>query len=437
MILLILLSFHLRTNFAGKPGSKYILVPPFSSEPSTSSDAGPSQSGLHDLLVACIAGQIDGGEFRIQGEDPSSREKKLVEITFELSVDKEKGVCALDHRPPCHGRYIISNPDNPSQAPDVSPPNEFSLMRKFAQLCGPYRYLEEDEPSVRIYISTRENPVKWVLNLLYPRQFFSGAFIRSFIAQGMAIHSQMTNKLVIVEAIDLSDVRQEYWLKHRGGKTYYEAVWNLEYLHLLTDKRGKNGFHVDPKYLEISQSADSFPAQMALSDMRFQDVFMYGERHTFSRLFKDIMKSWVYEHRATITSMRTIRQVLDAFIPTWSMVTERKKAEVQKKFAVDTFLFFFRYHPNFEFLYRQVMGSESDIQCNKARGIPTDLSTPVSFQFTYTKAESKLALGVETNSVLYFYHFYIFAIFILTFMTWFAHQSYFFQKPPEKVHLLI
>ena len=80
-----------------------------------------------------------------------------------------------------------------------------------------------------------------------------------------------------------------------------------------------------------------------------------------------------------------MRQVLGALIPTWSMVTEGKKSEVRKKFAVDTFLFFFRYHPNFEFLYRQVMGSESDLQCNKARGIPKDLNTPVNFRFTHTK----------------------------------------------------
>merc|ERR1719433_806652 len=70
----------------------------------------------------------------------------------------------------------------------------------------------------------------WELTSLYPANLVSGKFIRSFIAQGIAIHSNMLGGRKIELLLnDNSDAREMYWLEKQTGKTYYEAVWNLEY----------------------------------------------------------------------------------------------------------------------------------------------------------------------------------------------------------------
>merc|ERR1719499_91302 len=336
-------------------------------------------------------------------------------MTFELSMNKRQGICALDHRPPCYGRYSFTQIDNPSIPPVKSAPFRFNLMRKIGKMCGPT--LNEDEPSVRIYISTRERPIKWVLSLLFPRGFFSASFILSFVAQGMALHSQMKGKPVILETIDHSNIRQEYWLKRGVGKTYYEDVWNLEYIFLLTDKTGRTGFHVEERNLEISKAAHSVSPQMTLIDMSFEPVFVLGERHRFSRLFIDIFTSWKYEQRVAISRMETTQEVIDAFVPTWRMATDGKISKERQKFAMDVFIFFFRYHPNFPYLYRQVMGSDTDVNLNKMRGIPNDLQTPISFQFHFQKQISETPTTSDLYSESLSINFYIILFIIFTFFT--------------------
>ena len=62
-----------------------------------------------------------------------------------------------------------------------------------------------------------------------------------------------------------------------------------------------------------------------------------------------------------------------------SLLTPKQKAI--KIYAIETFMFFFRHHPNFEILQRQVLGRA---WCRDMVGIPQDLANPVNFHTTYT-----------------------------------------------------
>merc|ERR1719461_442113 len=69
-------------------------------------------------------------------------------------------------------------------------------------------------PYVHISIWTGEKP-RWELVSFFPQGHVSGSFFRSFIAQGMAVHSALTNKEVYLSLTDSSNIRQQYWLEKK------------------------------------------------------------------------------------------------------------------------------------------------------------------------------------------------------------------------------
>ena len=72
-----------------------------------------------------------------------------------------------------------------------------------------------------------------------------------------------------------------------------------------------------------------------------------------------------------------LRQVLDSFLPFW---VPRYNETMGQILAQNTFLYFFRHHPEFEKLARQVLTNQI---ADFMTGDPIDRS-PFDFDFTYT-----------------------------------------------------
>merc|ERR1719433_876703 len=81
------------------------------------------------------------------------------------------------------------------------------------------RIVTEEEPSAftRIAISIFGMGIHsyWTLDNLYPNGFITGAFLRSFIVQGLAIHSKefASGRPIPLKLTDSCTLRELYWLE--------------------------------------------------------------------------------------------------------------------------------------------------------------------------------------------------------------------------------
>lgn len=235
---------------------------------------------------------------------------------------------------------------------------------------------------IRIYIyavnrGVEESPY-WDLTNLCPNGLVSGEFIRSFIVQGIRQHSSLLHVDIPLTLSDQSNIRELYWLTKGVGRTYYEDQWNMEYDYFsCVEPEEKAAFS------QMSRKADSRPASVAFTDYNFHPITAAGEIFEFCYIFKLELNNWRKTQDEAVINTWTIRQVLDSFLPFW---VPRYNETMGQILAQNTFLYFFRHHPEFEKLARQVLTNQI---ADFMTGDPIDRS-PFDFDFTYTKVSSPL-----------------------------------------------
>lgn len=238
---------------------------------------------------------------------------------------------------------------------------------------------------ITIEIYGGENP-HWELTAYSPNNLMSDNFMKSFIAQGLAIHSNLLNgKRVFLRLSDLSPSRELYWLEKQTGRTYFEDVWNLEYECLIArmDEKTRKSFY------ERSRVSYQATAMLALSDATFGPIKnAWSWEHPvsdFSPQFKLEIQQWLRrkgypEDTARLSSMNLV-VALANFIPQWRENPAYSQLQ-QVKLAQNTFMFFFRHHPNFDILARQVLYGYDDT-CIFMTGVPKD-DMPYKFVFEFS-----------------------------------------------------
>jgi len=314
------------------------------------------------FIQKCMARQLGGTEFMLKGIDPGSG--RLVDLSFSLSDRSGLSKCdfyimATGKGP---GRLQTLRILNQPEPPPVKKSFLQSLWDKMNNKREPYR----GTPYIHISVYVGEDP-HWELTSLMPGGQVSGMFLKSFVAQGIAIHSKMTGQPIELRLNDQSSIRQQYWLVKKSGKTYYQAKWNLEY-----DCYTFEGPTMPDAYLQAIQVAFAASPQPAFADMTFNPVTVddgtgFTENWEFYPNFIFTFRMWIMKNKMSIRKMNTIKEALDKWIPYY---TSRVNGlpEIQA-YATNTFLFFFRHHEDFSMLAQQVLGLA---RCKFMRGVPID-----------------------------------------------------------------
>lgn len=343
-------------------------------------------NGLQELLRSCfdknfnaILGAPKNARFTITAID----DFRHVMLTFKVVGTSDASKCSLiwDNSSPELGsiRSVYNagygtSGDGPLGGQDI--PMDETGFNLYGMIFG--------QTGIQIDIYNKDFP-HWELINFYPSNLVSGRFLRSFIVQGMKEHSDMVSTLsnnvqVFLRVVDSSLIRELYWLESGTGKTYFEAVWTLEY-DCIIGRYGSNRhlFH------QVSLKCRDKLAILALSTRTFDPIRrafpgMNSPIQRFSTSFGLELQRWVQSKSDEQISTMTIRDAIEDFIPRWKNSGRYDKMEEQT-LAQNTFMFFFKVDPDFEMIARQVL-LHYDETCNTMSGVPTD-DDPRDFHFSY------------------------------------------------------
>jgi len=225
-----------------------------------------------------------------------------------------------------------------------------------------------EEPT-EIKIDIYQKPTwHWELVTLYPSNLVSARFIRKFIVQGMKMHSEIVGQPVFLRLQDMSSIRELYWLEKSEGKTYFQAVWNLEYECILSrmDHEQKAAFEAHAR-----DKMHSSIAAGALRDTSFDSIkrpqTMTDPLFHFADIFQEELSRWLQTKSEFEKKTLTIREALDDFIPMWK--TEKYTENQHQILAQNTFMYFFRHDQEFQALATLVVQGFDDT-CHVMRGVP-------------------------------------------------------------------
>jgi len=329
---------------------------------------------IERLLQSCFdkktiaeQGSVTRRLFTIKGRD----DFRYVELTFQVTGDIFGRHCSLEW-----------------DASGIAELNSGKLISVYHATGEPVKPTTSHPANefVAIGIDIYNFPVPhWELGCLYPNGLVSGKFIKSFIVKAMSIHRKMLPEIPLQFMLsDQSQIREIYWLEKGRGKTYYQRVWNLEY-ECLKERYG-TGLN---DFLLKSAMADLAPAHIALRDQNFEPIPLPQARHEFDVLFfsKRFIRE-LQEWNATKTEQQianmNIRQALNDFIPRWKRPGNGLSESMKASLAKNTFIYFFRNHPDWDALARQVL-LNYDSSCIYMAGMPVD-SRPMPMTFSYVSS---------------------------------------------------
>jgi len=334
------------------------------------SDTRPIFSPLQQLIIWCFDPKI------LQHYGPPKDDIFIVKaVEFDRMVSIEFSVNGDDDGSGC---LLEMNAHDIGDLPLAGAINSLTLNDN-----QPVRRRDPDAITcIRIYIyavnrGVEESPY-WELTNLCPNGLVSGKFIRSFIVQGIRQHSSLMHVEIPLTLADQSNIRELYWLTKGVGQTYYEDQWNMEYDYFNCIEPEKQA-----AFSQMSRKADKRPASQAFADNNFNPITAAGEIFEFCYLFQLELENWRKTQDEAVINTWTIRKALDIFLPFW---VSRYNETMGQILAQNTFLYFFRHHPEFEKLARQVLTNQI---ADFMTGNPRD-PTPFDFDFTYNKASSLL-----------------------------------------------
>lgn len=229
-----------------------------------------------------------------------------------------------------------------------------------------------------------------IIRSLHPNGLVSGKFIKDFLIflEERYRHNNEIGMLAVIQQ-DFSNIRELYWLWKGEGRTYFEQEWNLEYdcLTTLPDEERV-------EFLQLSAGALDFPAMIALNQNEFPHFTGYSPvpqptnedseptTFTFNQKFVGSLELYRMTKPEGAFQTMTIRDVLQEFIPTWTVGSDGVFTQEEiTMMARNTFVYFFRNHPNFTSIAKQVLyGYDQD--CDSMTGLLPE-TIPRDFDFTY------------------------------------------------------
>lgn len=268
---------------------------------------------------------------------------------------------------------------------------------------------------------------------LFPSMTMNGKFVRSIVFQLQSAYTNIFQMPMYTKVDeDFSDIRESYWLQKGRGKTYFESVWNLEYECLLYMSPAQR-----TQSRQISSASYDIPANTAFDIQGYEQVEgvdadqLIDEDvdavHIFDPIFIQTMDSYKAEKGPTFDySTVTIRDCLNEFLVRLVTVPLNADPYWHQILHQNTFMFFFRGHPQFRDIARQVLHGY-DTDCNSMKGAPYD-PEPRQLQFalqvTPTTAPSETTRmsaieNADTSDILFTSLFFI--IFIFTFRSCLSH----------------
>jgi len=226
----------------------------------------------------------------------------------------------------------------------------------------------------------------WELTQNQPNNLVTDSFLKSFLAQGLSEHERFLNgKSVYLRMSDNSPLREIYWLMKGNGFTYLQGTWSMEYECMLNrlNPSQRQAFYT------VSRTVLTTPAKQLLTNRAYDPIknalsWDNPIRH-FGDNFKTEMDDFYPEGRDF--GEMTAHEVIKEFIEHWKSkkkednMTPIYSAAEQIHLGQDTFVYFFRYHSNFELLARQVLSGYDDA-CIFMAGKPRD-TNPISFAYEY------------------------------------------------------
>merc|ERR1740123_991776 len=102
-------------------------------------------------------------------------------------------------------------------------------------------------------------------------------------------------------------------------------------------------------------------------------------RHYFCEEFKYELQAYIQSTDPTRFSRMTVRDALNEFIPRWRNNAGYTAAQIQS-IAQNTFMYFFRHHPEFHLLAMQVLNGY-DQSCSSMTGYPESDGRPFAYLF--------------------------------------------------------
>jgi len=320
---------------------------------------------LEELIRACFDHEYSGpisyleeALFSVHGID----DDKDVTITFKVEGFPSRLSCDL---------IWIEN----MQDPNLSKGDIRSV--KVSDSSNIRRAYDGGKTEIKIRIDLNDEIDHIMIESLRPNGLVSGKFIKAFICmlieRLVSFEGEMFNPVNVIIKEDDSSNRELYWLQKGEGKTYFEQEWQLEY-ECLFDLPYQQMLSLS----HVSEQAVNLPATMSLNHFpTLQETFQTyrpvptlqeNKTFVFNQRFIGFLELYRSEKREGYFQTMTIWQVLQEFIPRWNLapdVTHEEKIMM----ARNTFVYFFKNHPNFTAIARRVLHGY-DENCNSMSGIP-------------------------------------------------------------------
>jgi len=328
---------------------------------------------VEELLEACFNQEFETRQkaaFLVEAIDFEDRD---VRLEFEVSIDPQQHSCLLEWSGGAPKKGNIQSTDVKSGNRTV--PLDINALME-----------------LRILIF--EDHIELIS--LHPNGLFSGRFVKGlFCAIRDACQTVNGNTLMTLIRDDCSNNRELYWLVQGTGRTYFEGAWDVEYSCLLSEYSGSPSL---TEFLQMSMDAQLLPARTAI----FQNEFPYwpgyqplpGLQHPdmfkFDQRFIGSLELYKETKSPEDLERMTIRDVLKEFMPTFLNNPEYSVHHITY-LSQNTFIYFFRNHPNFTSLARQVLVGY-DHACGTLVGYPHN-TDGLEFDFTYS---------LEITSILQF-----------------------------------
>lgn len=271
-----------------------------------------------------------------------------------------------------------------------------------------------------------------MLKSLHPNGLISLRFMKEFlIILDNEYENKFDNECLYIVHDDSSNIRELYWLTKKEGMTYFQQEWNLQYdcilslnaMDMSSMELNAMEFPASLAIMNMSLNAMELPASLALSRNEFptfvgyqpvpqapskQSVFHFDVR------FIGTLELYRSEHSPEYFQTKTIRNVLAEFIPRWTVGPGQLFTQADiTMMARNTFVYFFRNHPNFTTLARIVLHGY-DSRCGSMTGQPEYITTR-EFDFHFERENEEHVASILHDAKLFYIILFSFVSIIFIF----------------------
>jgi len=314
---------------------------------------------------------------------------RYVQLTLQIRSPAETACCILEWK-------VQARAGAESPIPDLI--GGITSLRMTDLSPTPLDVLDSPQRRVKIKVCGGQNP-GWSLEHMNTNNLVSPRFIQSFIAKGLVIedlfyeaftpqNEPLPRTFLFVE--DESYSRELHWLEK--GKTYFQS-WGLEYdcVLAMTEEQQSALRNIVAESFQIT-------TEHAFADSSFQSLtspYDPDKTYIYHPTFKEAISAYNMSRTLEQRRSMTTRDALNQFIRGWKSANLIE--EIRDSFSVNTFMFFFKHHQQFDLLARIVIHGY-DPSCERLHGIPND-PVPFHYHYSYHYNHDRI-LGLQRQNLL-------------------------------------